>query len=72
MRIGLVLRRYANLGLPQYQIFKEKHVISPKDISYYIHSKMAELNASGNFIIEATREYLPDQKKISTRLEKPL
>ena len=36
---------------------------TPKDISYYIHSKMAELNSSGNFIVESTREYLPDQKK---------
>jgi hypothetical protein len=36
---------------------------TPKDISYYIHSRMAELNSSGNFIVESTREYLPDQKK---------
>ena len=36
---------------------------TPKDISYYIHSKMAELNSSGNFIVESTREYLLYQKK---------
>jgi hypothetical protein len=43
---------------------KPSHVKeNPKQISYYIDSKMAELKASGDFIVESTREYLPDQKK---------
>lgn len=43
---------------------KTSHVKeNPKQISYYIDSKMAELKASGDFIVESTREYLPDQKK---------
>ena len=43
---------------------KSSHVKeNPKQISYYIDSKMAELKASGDFIVESTREYLPDQKK---------
>jgi hypothetical protein len=43
---------------------KASHVKeNPKQISYYIDSKMAELKTSGDFIVESTREYLPDQKK---------
>ncbi len=43
---------------------KPSHVKeNPKQISYYIDSKMAELKASGDFIVESTREYLPNQKK---------
>lgn len=43
---------------------KPSHVKeNPKQISYYIDSKMTELKASGDFIVESTREYLPDQKK---------
>lgn len=43
---------------------KPSHVKeNPKQISYYIDSKMAELKASGDFIVESTREYLPDKKK---------
>ncbi|MCE8423245.1 MAG: hypothetical protein J5U19_10960 [Candidatus Methanoperedens sp.] len=43
---------------------KTSHVKeNPKQISYYIDSKMAELKASGDFIVESTREYMPNQKK---------
>jgi hypothetical protein len=43
---------------------KPSHVKeNPKQITYYIDSKMVELKASGDFIVEPTREYLPNQKK---------
>jgi len=43
---------------------KPSHVKeNPKQISYYIDSKMAELKATGDFIVESTREYMPNQKK---------
>jgi hypothetical protein len=43
---------------------KTSHVKeNPKQISYYIDSKMAEIKASGDFVVESTRGYLSDQKK---------